>query len=239
MRSHASTPGVRNHHSESVNDQRHCRKKWIGENDDHRNARDVPSRSLTQNAYWRSAPTRNRTSPLGLSPEQARDLVPMNRDVLIGVAVQLERPAVLAGVQPYETAVRVSQVARELGVGTRCRGGESSPQRVRPRGASRPSAASLLRANRLASLDDAATISIGDSRLALTTDSCVVTPPVFPGGDIGSPGRTARGLPKCGAASRLFRPGRLRVGRQVVFPRGGGTGPRGLVRKRTVPERLG
>lgn len=38
----------------------------------------------------------------------------------------------------------------------------------------------------LARLDDAATIAIGDARLAFTTDSYVVTPLVFPGGDIGS-----------------------------------------------------
>lgn len=38
----------------------------------------------------------------------------------------------------------------------------------------------------LARLDDAATLAIGDSRLAFTTDSYVVTPLVFPGGDIGS-----------------------------------------------------
>lgn len=38
----------------------------------------------------------------------------------------------------------------------------------------------------LARLDDAAILAIGNARLAFTTDSYVVTPLVFPGGDIGS-----------------------------------------------------
>lgn len=39
---------------------------------------------------------------------------------------------------------------------------------------------------RLAELDDAAVLEIGAERLAFTTDGYVVTPRVFPGGDIGS-----------------------------------------------------
>lgn len=38
----------------------------------------------------------------------------------------------------------------------------------------------------LARLDDSATLQIGDARVAFTTDSYVVTPLFFPGGDIGS-----------------------------------------------------
>ena len=38
----------------------------------------------------------------------------------------------------------------------------------------------------LAALEDQATLSVGSSRIALTTDSFVVKPIFFPGGDIGS-----------------------------------------------------
>jgi hydrogenase expression/formation protein HypE len=61
----------------------------------------------------------------------------------------------------------------------------------------------------LAALDDGATLEVAGGRLACTTDSFVVTPPFFPGGDIGSLSiyGTANDLAMCGADPLFFSAG--------------------------------
>ncbi len=61
----------------------------------------------------------------------------------------------------------------------------------------------------LSALDDGATLEVAGERLAYTTDSFVVTPPFFPGGDIGSLSiyGTANDLAMCGADPLFFSAG--------------------------------